>query len=173
MNVAESAVAQANAPAKPKPESQSAAKPKTEQAKAPEAKPASSSAAVVKFTSQKSEVVERQNAPKPEAVPASKTASQNEGAKANAPEAKMSREIGRDYSVDQGQVVVKVIDKDSNEVVREIPPEELRRIKQAISEINRNSVASTEKRAAERAEQNASRDGAQTQPDEHGVDVTT
>ncbi|VAX17575.1 hypothetical protein MNBD_NITROSPINAE03-1123 [hydrothermal vent metagenome] len=191
MKVAESAVAQVAAQARP--ESQSATKPKprssentpTGQAGASAAKQTSGASEVVRLssqTSQKTDVVERQNAPKPDSQQASNTGGQDNGAKPLAPEAKplapegnLSKNIGRDYSVEQGQVVVKVIDKENDKVVREIPPEELRRIKQAISEINRNSVALVEKRAAKEADQ-ASTEQRKTETASSassGVDVTT
>ncbi|VAX14842.1 hypothetical protein MNBD_NITROSPINAE04-1692 [hydrothermal vent metagenome] len=178
MKVAESAVAQVAAQARP--ESQSARKPKpqssestqTRQAGASAAKQASGASEVVRLSSQKTDVVERQNAPKPDSQQASYTTSQDNGAKPLAPEGNLSKNIGRDYSVEQGQVVVKVIDKESDKVVREIPPEELRRIKQAISEINRNSVASIEKRDARQAA-NEQRKAETASSASGGVNVTT
>jgi len=193
MKVAESAVAQVAAQTRPesqsatKPKPRSSEKPQTQQAGASAAKQPAGASEVVRLssqTSQKTDVVERQNAPKPDAQQASYTASQDNGAKPLAPEGNLSKNIGRDYSVEQGQVVVKVIDKENNKVVREIPPEELRRIKQAISEINRNSAASVEKRAAKEAEQQQTSAEQQQAPAEQrkadtassassGVNVTT
>ena len=46
-----------------------------------------------------------------------------------------NRQIRRDYSVDNQRLVVKVIDTNKNEVIKEIPPEEERRIRQAVSEM--------------------------------------
>ena len=45
------------------------------------------------------------------------------------------KEVRRDYAVDNGGLVVKVIDTKENEVIREIPPEEERKIRQAISKV--------------------------------------
>ncbi len=41
--------------------------------------------------------------------------------------------VRRDYSLDQGNLVVKIIDTDANTVVREIPSEDARRIREAIA----------------------------------------
>lgn len=119
------------------------------------------------------------------AVPPKKEDTYTAQAKPSAPEAqvtaKFNREIARDYSVDSGQVVVKVIDKEDDEVVREIPPEEQRRIKQAIEELNKNSVVNAktpdakdvERASAEAAAQRQENQGAPVEKNVGGVDVTT
>lgn len=73
------------------------------------------------------------------------------------PGALLTRDVRRDYTVDNGGLVVKVIDKKEDEVIREIPPEEQRRIKEAMSRI-----------AEENLEKRVQDDG----PGEH-VDVTS
>lgn len=95
--------------------------------------------------------------------------------------ARFNREITRDYSVDSGQVVVKVIDKEDDEVVREIPPEEQRRIKQAIEELNKNSVVNAktpdakdvERASAEAAAQRQESQSSPVEKNGGGVDITT
>jgi len=88
----------------------------------------------------------------------------------NAPE--FNRDISRDYSVDDtGQMVVKIIDKQKDEVVREIPPEEQRRIKEAIAELNKSSVATEIKPSEQAAASGGPAEPAL--PDTHKVDITT
>jgi len=179
MNVTQSAVAQVAAKARPESQSttksklQSPEKSPTRQTGAVSAKQPAGASEVVRLSSQKSDVVERQTAPKPDAQQAPGANGQDNGAKPVAPEGNLTKNIGRDYSVEQGQVVVKVIDKENNKVVREIPPEELRRIKQAISEINQNSVVSIEKRDARQAEQATNEQRKTESVPASSVDVTT
>ncbi len=47
-----------------------------------------------------------------------------------------------DYSVEEGDLVIKVIDTDKGEVVKEIPAEDERRIRQAISKFTENTAKS-------------------------------
>ena len=145
-------------------EPQTARAAETKQTK-PDAKPQAQTESV-SLSSNKGEVVERQEAPPANAKPEGKQADIQ-----TIPD--FSKDISRDYSVEEtGQLVVKIIDNDSDEVVREIPPEEQRRIKEAIAELNKNSVVSElpTKQEAPAQQSQAQASGA---PPVTEIDVTT
>lgn len=96
-----------------------------------------SSGDVVDISTKTGGVVERHGAARP----------QNEAGRTVSEEEKRSetredndsgdeaQNVRRDYTVDNSELVVKVIDTKENEVIREIPPEEERRIREAMSEL--------------------------------------
>jgi len=91
------------------------------------------------FAAKKAETAQPEAKPREEAAP-------KNGDSARAPMTELNREISRNYSVEEtGQVVVKVIDKAEDKVIREIPPEEQRRIHQAIAKLNQESVVNAHK----------------------------
>ncbi len=123
----------------------------------------------VSISSNKQAVVERAGAGRGREVQA-ENQGDNPLSTQNAPE--FNRDISRDYSVDDtGQMVVKIIDTQKDEVVREIPPEEQRRIKEAIAELNKSSVATTIKPSEQVAANGGPAEPAM--PDTRKVDITT
>ncbi|MBI4828602.1 MAG: flagellar protein FlaG [Nitrospinae bacterium] len=111
------------------------------------------------FAAKKTDTAPAEAKPREEAAP-------KNGDSARGPMPELSREITRNYSVeDSGQVVVKVIDKAEDKVIREIPPEEQRRIHQAIAKLNQESVVNAhrpEPRAAAEAGAEVAAEGTAT-----------
>jgi len=113
-------------------------KPRTERTEKVEKQPVQDKGAVVEISTKSGEVVEKNNVTdnqgQKNAEVAEKKFTPPEGKEA--PQGNAQR---LDYSVEEGSLVVKVIDTDEGEVVKEIPAEDERRIRQAISKFAENA----------------------------------
>lgn len=86
---------------------------------------------VVELSGGKGPVVEKQGANV-------KLPDELDKAKEQEQKAEVGASVRRDYSVEDGNLVVRFIDTEANRVIKEIPAEEMRRIKEAISRFQEN-----------------------------------
>lgn len=89
---------------------------------------------VVDISTRGKAVLESHGAPEPAANTAKERGGQDQPGDQEYGGA-LTRDVRRDYTVDNGGLVVKVIDQEEDKVIKEIPPEEQRRIREAVSRI--------------------------------------